>query len=269
MINNLVVLGPGKTSLEYTKRSDETVLAFQEVFPNCVEHLGVVPDYWFGADPNSYISGLEYLLRVREKAYDNIKIIVPDVFFEDLSVYRKYFGTTPLMRQSGAWQNFHRLLAEVSKQYKVIKLPVVTTKYLSTRWSMYPDLRDIFSEEYVRFMSEKVIFGTVEFDSESVIGDKFKWGLENKLTSSVLPVCYYLRASVVKLYGFDFQGPRFYSDISRHPWNDETQEGTSAIEYSLNLLKKWVEWESIHGMKIVTGTKDKINLPSQFLDYVR
>lgn len=267
-MNKITALGPGKTCLDYTPSSGEKVLAFQEVFPHCISHLGVVPDYWFGSDPNSYLEGLQFLLANIGKIKKDIQIMVPEPFFEDISIYRKSFGTTPLMRQPGAWNFFQKLLLETEKYYTVIKLPVITTKFLSLHWRQYPDLDGLFLEDHIRFMSEKPIFGTVEFDSETVSGELYKWGLESKLTSSVLPMCYYLRASLVKLYGFDFQGPRFYSEDARHPWNDETQQkNKNIVEYSLNLLKKWIEWECIHGMKIVTGTKNKISLPNQFLEF--
>ena len=65
MSKNLIVLGPGKTSLGYknTQAKNFSVLAFQEVFPHCVSHLDVVPDYWTAGDPNSFVKGMEYLSR--------------------------------------------------------------------------------------------------------------------------------------------------------------------------------------------------------------
>jgi hypothetical protein len=125
---------------------------------------------------------------------------------------------------------------------------------------------DIFdTNAYMRFMSEKIIFGTVPFDSESVIGDKFKWGLENKLSSHLFPLCYHLGSKEVYIVGFDFQGPRFYSDVERHPWNDETQSN-NIVEYPLNIIKKWIEWKNLHGMKVFNSADGSLSLLSRVLE---
>lgn len=266
---NICLLGPGKSSLDYKLNERESTLAFQEVFPNCIQHLGIIPDYWVSADPYAYISGMMYLLaNLQNKKLRKINILIPNFFTKDSAHYKRYCGSTPLIRESKGWDKFTDILQEVGKHYNVKTIPTTTTKYIKI-FSQNKDLKNINEQghEYVRFMHDEVIFGTVDFDSESVIGDKFKWGLENKLTSAALPICYYLGAKKVKVYGFDYQGPRFYSDIARHPWNDETQGENTVEDFSLSLLKKWVQWEGIHGMKIISGTKDPISLPSKFLQY--
>lgn len=268
MTEEIIVIGPGKSSLDYGPNANDKVLAFQEVFPNCIEHLSLTPDYWTSGDPNAYVLGFQYLLdNTNNPDLKKIKILVPDSFFGDLPTYRKSFGTTPLMRIDRGWEKFTNLLREVSKEYKVVRIPVVTTKYLALHQKAKTELDSVFEQEYIRFMLDKVVFGTIPFDSESVIGDTFKWGLENKLTSNVLPICYYLKSKKVKIYGFDYQGPRFYSEIARHPWNDESQIKDNIVEFSLNILKKWVEWKSIHGMEIVSGTQDPVSLPNNFLTF--
>jgi len=268
-IDNISILGPGKTTLEFSPKQEESVLAFQEVFPNCLEYLGIVPDYWVCGDPNAYMVGMRYLLEnTTNHDLKKNKILIPNIFMKDIACYRKYCGATPLIRSRGGWDEFRSLTEEIMKNYNVEVIPVTTMKYLKV-FNQNRDLQNINQPgfEFLRFMQEKVVFGTVEFDSEFVVGDRYKWGLENKLTSVALPVCYYLGAKKVKTYGFDYRGPRFYSDVARHPWNDETQSGNSAVEFSLSLLQKWLQWESIHGMKIVSGTRDSISLPNKFLEY--
>jgi|6_EtaG_2_1085325.scaffolds.fasta_scaffold00426_12 hypothetical protein len=254
-MKKISVIGPGQSSLEFTKKKEEEVMAFQASFPYCYSLLNIIPDYWVSGDPNAYMGGFEFLLKEGKEEFKKIKILIPDVFCGSLEKYRKYCGTTPLMRAKNGWHAFQNLLKEVSREFKVIKIPVTTTKFIELYETRSSDYRKIFNEELIRFMSEKIIFGTVKYDSESVIGDRFKWGLENKLSSVVLPVCFFLRAESVKIYGFDFRGPRFYSDIERHPWSDETQEGKNIAEYPLSLVKKWLEWEGVHGMKIILGSK--------------
>lgn len=267
MNNNITVLGPGITTLDFSPSGEEKILAFQEVFPHCLEKISVIPDYWFSADPSAYLGGLSFLLNNQNvKELKKIKILVPSVFTKDFDHYRKYCGTTPLMRINYGWSIFHSLLLESSKLYETEIIPVTTSKFIKI--SGEENFNEVFSNcGKERFNSEKVIFGTVEFDSESVIGDRYKWGLENKLTSTVLPMCHHLGATTVKIFGFDYQGPRFYSDIERHPWNDETQEGNSVVDFSLSLLKKWKSWEHAHGMEIVSGTNNKISLINNILEF--
>ncbi len=271
MSNKVIVLGPGKTSLEFDILAHDecTILAFQEVFPNCISHLGVVPDYWTAGDPNSFINGMQYLLQNKDKKeFNKVKILFPSVFNRDLSYYRMFCGTTPIMRVPNGWYIFKELVKEVSIFYEVQIVPVTTTKYIKL-FEKDATLKSITDEgeEYIRFMTDKAVLGTVEYDSETVAGTKYKWGLENKLTSVVLPICYSIGAKKVIVYGFDYQGPRFYSEDARHPWNDETQNKDASIHFSLNLLKKWVEWEQLHGMKIYSGTKQTISLPNKILNF--
>ena len=271
IMNTINVIGPGISSLDYRPTSKGKTLAFQEVFPNCVEHLGLVPDYWTFADPNAALVGFKFLLDnlSNGERYKNIKILVPDVFFKSLSDYRMYFGTTPLMRVSKGWETFQALLQKVSNLFNVIKLPVTTTKYIQLHEKNNSELKQIFDQEYIRFMCDKVIFGTVRFDSEAVVNDTFKWGLENKLTSSVLPICSYLRAKKVRIYGFDYIGPRFYSDVATHPWSPvaNIENIDKRVEYSLSLLKKWLLWKQYHGINIVSGTRSNISLSNKILKY--
>ncbi len=264
---NISLLGPGKTTLDFSEKKGFEVLAFQEVFPNCIEHLQIIPNYWVCGDPNSYILGMKYLLQnLKNEKLKKTKVLIPKIFTKDISHYRRFCGTTPLIRRQGGWEEFKDLAKQVSKHYVVDYVPTTSTKYIKL-FGTNKDLKNLNNPgfEFLRFANKDVIFGTVEFDSESVIGDRFLWGLENKLTSVALPICYYLRAKKVCIYGFDYQGPRFYSADARHPWSDETQKNSSSSEFSLSLLQKWLEWESIHQMKIFSGTKDEISLPNKFL----
>ncbi len=271
MLNNdkLIVLGTGFSSLEY-KNTGDKILAFQEAFPNCVDKLNVIPDYWFSADPNSFISGFQYLINNhKNESFKKIKILIPSFFTKDLNYYRMFCGTTPIMRVPNGWNLFQILLKNVSKYFTIQVLPATTTKFIKLFDSENFNCENLFDEncKEERFKKDKIVFGTVEFDSESVIGDKFKWGLENKLTSSVLPLCYFLQFKLIEIYGFDFIGPRFYSDIERHPWNDESQETDSVVNFSLSLLQKWKKWESLHDMKLLSGVSSQKSLLNKILDY--
>jgi hypothetical protein len=268
-MSTINIIGPGISSLDYKTTSEGKTLAFQEVFPNCIEHLSLVPDYWTFADPNGSILGLKYLVDNIEQAqkFKNMNILVPDVFFKEMWEYRMYFGTTPLMKKKDGWSIFQDLLAEVSRHYNVTKVPITTIKYIQLHEKNTSELKQIFQHDYIRFMSEKVVFGTVEYDSEIVIGDIHKWGLENKLTLSVFPICYYLKAQKAVVYGFDYAGPRFYDSNTRHSWSNLEGKIDHRVEYSLSLINKWLQWQDIHGINIVSGTSRDICLANRYLEH--
>lgn len=257
---NLLSIGSGFSALEVRKQSSEKVLVLQEVFPNCIEYLDIVPDYWVSGDPNGYIEGFRYLLDNRNRDIANMEILVPSFFTGDFELYRQYCGTTPLMKKADGWSNFQDLLHRVENIFKVTFFRAVSTKYIK-----------LYSKQnWDRFHGDDVIFGSVEFDNEIVFGDRYKWGLENKLTSTVLPVCHYLKSTRVRLAGFDYTGPRFYSNDARHPWDSESQLQTKdkVLDFSLAVLNEWLQLENVHGMKIFSATKNTQSLPNRFLQYL-
>jgi len=267
----LWILGPG-ASLTYhqeeiKKLEDHNTLAFQRVFPNCVKHFDLIPSYWFSADPFPWLEGFEFLHALPSPEKDRFRqmqIIIPEYATKTFAHFRLFAGTTPLGRLPGGWERHLELLQALQQDgFNINVVDCLTTKYMYTNQILKD--KDIFDTEvYMRFMHEKPIFGTVPFDSESVVGDRFKWGLENKLSSNIFPLAFYLRARELYIAGFDFKGPRFYNNDSRHPWNDETQ-GKSLHEYPLILIKKWVEWEQVHGMKIYSVVNADYTLLSDVL----
>ena len=264
-MKKIIALGPGhsvRAKAESIKNNNEyEVLAFQRTFPHCLTVLGIEPDYWTATDPFAFLEGLEYI--TNKKHPIKTQILIPDVFTTNTANYRLHFGTTPLLRQRNGWETLQGLL-ELAKQYcKVETIPVTTTKYLSRQGELPGP---IFGQDpFFRFMSDKIIIGSVPFDSESVIGTKFIWGLENKLSSSVFPICSHIRAEEVCVIGFDLYGPRFYSSDSRHPWNDETQKD-DAISIPLGIIKKWTEWTNLHNMKIYSASDPNETLLSKVLE---
>ena len=270
----LWVLGPG-TSLNHhesqiKRLSGRNTLAFQGVFPHCYKYFGLIPSYWFSADPNAWMEGFEFLCSLsaeEQKPFKNMIMILPHYVTASYSYYRQFGGTTPLGRISGGWDNFLTLLKQIkNNDFKIKIIECLTTKYIHL-YSLFSDVNIFNDEAYVRFMHEKPIFGTVPFDSESVVGTQFKWGLENKLTTSVFPISYFLGAKDVYIAGFDFKGGRFYDiDRDRHPWNDESQ-ARNAQEIPLALIKKWADWHPLHGMRLYNVVDEEYTLLSSVLPY--
>ena len=271
-MKKLVVLGTGETTSIFCEKfvQDEEVkiLSFQGAFPNCYLKHKVVPDYWFSADPNSYVDGLKFLLSLDDrskKMFKKMKIIVPSFCAKNFSFFRQFSGTTPLGRKDGAWAEYIKMLNFISEKYKVEIVDSLTTKYIKN-YNLYADL-DLFNNDvYIRFMENKPIFGTVPYDSDSVIGDIYKWGLENKLSSHVFPICYYLGYNEIYIAGFDFKGGRFYlKDDVRHPWNDETQK-VSRHSFPLQIIKKWKDWHPYHNMNFYSAIEGEKTLLNVVLD---
>jgi hypothetical protein len=268
MIKKLLVIGPGhsvsaQVDLIKEKRSEYKVLAFQGAYPHCETMYGIVPDLWYASDPNGLVEGLEHILKTREEK--DIEIFIPSYFEGEVSEYRRYGGTSPIIRKRNGWSELQTYLKDVNSFCSVIRVRTTSTKFIKTI-SRNPDLRNnIFGPNaYYRFMHDEMIIGSVPFDSESVVGNKFKWGLENKLSAAVLPLCYYLGAEDLYILGFDMYGPRFYSSDTRHPWNDETQ-ATDATAFPLSLIKQWTEWEIYHGMSIYSASDPSETLLSKIL----
>ena len=266
---DILVLGPGESTLcaasAIEKKKDMKVMAFQQSFPNCYTKLDIVPDFWFSADPFAFVEGLCMLLTEDDERLKDMEILVPSFFLKDLNEYRRYCGTTPVMRAQNGWATFSSMLDAVSKKYKVREVKCTSTKYISNNPSSVPE--DIFSEEaYYRFMHPEAIMGTIKFDSETVSGLQYMWGLENKLSSAIFPMCYSLRAKNVYVLGFDMQGPRFYSKDDRHPWTDESQtDKEKSIQIPLAMIKRWRQWENLHGMNIYSIAPEQLTRLSDVL----
>ena len=67
------------------------------------------------------------------------------------------------------------------------------------------------------------------------------------------------------MIGFDLYGPRFYNDDSRHPWNDESQVD-DVVKIPLGIIKKWLDWQPIHQMKIYSSSNKDETLLSKILE---
>jgi len=269
MINKLLVLGPGHSvtaqiDLIKEKRDEYKILAFQRTYPHCKTLLDIEPDYWTASDPYGFVEGLQYIDKEKEKKQTTI--LFPSVFEKDEENYRKYCGSTPLLRQPNGWKTLQSLLASAFRYRDVKTIPTTSTKFIRM-FSTNKDLQNnIFGNDaYYRFMHDEVILGSIPFDSESVIGTRYYWGLENKLTSAVLPISYFLKAKEVYIMGFDLFGPRFYSDDTRHPWNDESQI-EDVVKVPLDIVSTWRNWENIHGMKIYSASNKDETLLSKVLE---
>jgi len=279
-MKSLWILGPGN-SLSYYKEyisqlGDTDVLAYQRVFPNCYMHYGLIPRYWTGYDPNALTEGLNFLVQLsssEQEPFRQVELLLPHFCADDFATFRRYCGTTPLGRTPHGWKNYHDLVQKIIQMgYNVRIIECYTSKNIELEEKHYNPLFkevDIFAEEneYIRFMADKPIFGTATFDSESVIGSQYKWGLENKLSTQAFPIAYMLGHKEIYVAGFDLVGSRFYDDNVRHPWDDNLLDQHNMQQIPLEFIKKWADWAPLHGMKIYSVVEDQYTLVNSVLDY--
>jgi len=275
----LWVIGPGESVSLYPEQIKslrlKNTLAFQNVFPHCYHMFSLIPNVWFCMDPNAFVEGFTFLNSLNQEEslqFKKMRIIIPHFSSTTYNLFRQYCGTTPLGRQPGAWKKYILLLDNLkNKGYNIDIVKSTTTKYIETSRDLDSQSLgkyDIHGEDaYIRFMYHEPIFGTVKYDSESVIGDRYKWGLENKLSSSVFPICFYLGASNVYIVGFDLKGGRFYdTSQTRHPWNDESQKKAIDI-FPLEIISRWNEWVPYHNMNFTSLVKESHSLITKVIKY--
>ena len=287
---NLWLLGSSESLLKYdiSKLEGKATVALHKVFPYAYISFGIVPEYWTWADPWASMVGMKYLTELTEEEFDKfrgLKIVLPDFLCGTYATFREHCGTTPLGRIPAGWSTYKRLLKEIQERgIQVTKFKAVSTKYLYKNSSCDPTIMSkkwTSSAPTQRFISDNVIIGSCEFDSESVIGSRFKWGLENKLSSYMFPVANFLGAKNVFILGFDCIGSRFYEvngatqqflkfdnieSGARHPWNDESQDG-NAEHIPLDMMRKWLTWEASHGMKFFNVVEDEYTILNKVFEY--
>jgi len=283
-MSKLWLVGSSESLLNYdiARLKTQETLVLQQVFPHINTIFGVVPKYWTWADPNGAIEGLQYLDSLAGEGFEQFKdmtIILPDYVAGSVDTFRKYCGTTPLQRQSYGWQAYEYYLQQLNNRGMNIQvIPATSTKQIALNEDSEPDLlgREWLGEEaHVRFSLDKFVAGSCEFDSESVIGDKYKWGLENKLSSFMFPMAHALGAKQAFVLGFDCIGGRFYEVYgtskrhsgARHPWNDETQSG-NVNQIPLKFIQKWLQWKEHHGMEIYNVVENEYTILNDVLEYV-
>lgn len=257
----LIVLGSGETTgTQYhllERIESKKFIALQRVFPECYESLNIIPDYWTWFDPNGSIAGMKKILEnPNNEDFKKIIILLPHYITGTYDYYRQYAGTTQLGHPASKWEAYLNLLDKIKKVCRVEVIPCTTMKNIKN----FPDQNKDFSpydlsgeDYYLRFVTGMPIFGTVEYDSETVYQMRYKWGLENKLSSSIFPLAYHMGATDLLVVGFDLKGGRFYDKTkSRHAWGTDVKRPNEAVNFSLSVIRQWVGWAEVHKMKIRT-----------------
>jgi|7_EtaG_2_1085326.scaffolds.fasta_scaffold09442_4 hypothetical protein len=290
---DLYVFGTGESLLRYKKEikslSDKNTMAFQRFFPMGYKYIGTIPKYWTWLDPYSATEGLEFLLNLEDthpeyKKFKDIEILIPHFVVDNYAYFRMYMGTTPLKGEK--WDRYIESLKAVEERgFKIKVILSTTTKYIKLNPYDEPQLigKDwLGNNADFRFQSKKCVFGTAEYDSDYVIGEKYKWGLENKLTSAVYPLAHHLGASRVFTAGFDFFGKRLYDYDEDYILPEEIDEtgnvrirryGAHAAasdtgkQISLGFVTKWKEWHLYHKMEFFSLVEDDLTLLNQVVDY--
>lgn len=288
---NLWALGPGESTLNYRQSLEEIknrnleTIFFQSVFPWGYKFYNIVPTFWTWSDPNAALEGLEFLKNLDStnpdyEKFQKMLIIIPHFLADTYQTFRRFSGTSALKGQK--WSQYLNLINEIKrKKFNIWIIDANTVKndaLSSFKSQPAPDYCDLGFES--RFSEScDLIFGTAAFDSETVIGMKYKWGLENKVSSSIFPIAQFLGTKELYVMGFDFVGKRFYDyGIDSASWGKKTgQHGYVAgrhaanskpqLEVALGYVKKWIDTTKIHGMKIYSTIEDKYTLINSVVPY--
>ena len=113
-------------------------------------------------------------------------------------------------------------------------------------------------------------------------GSMGKWGLENKVSSTIFPLAQFLKAKQVFVMGFDFAGARFWeidenvrvrstlgssnfgaSRPAAHAAGQQEQR-----DISLGFVKKWMDCQEMHQMEIYSVFDDSHTLINQVVPYI-
>lgn len=251
----ILTIGPAESTVEFVKREmeiqDDIVLfGMHRVFPFFKNKTGKQIDYWTWGDPDAAIEGL--------KEYDkgNVEelptIIVP-YWMENTSIFKANCGTSPILKNPANSEFYNRMMKALISKNKV----VIIQDAISTKSIKKDDI--VFKDPSVRFKRDNHYFGTVPFDR---IGSASNWARENKFTSVMLPICFYLEATEVYCLGFDNRGKGINRKIN------QAKNDTKAIEQHLKKYKPWVEdWKQYHNMNIYSVTEDKFSPINTVMDY--
>ena len=304
----LWVLGTGESiayhreELEKMRRADQKILSFQRTFPLEYKFYNIVPDYWAWMDPNSATEGLKFLLSVppSDPEYQkimNIEILVPHFLADNYAYYRLYGGTTATApdraddpHRTCSWEEYLELLNRVRQiGIKVTVFEATTTKHQHTvsPGEIKPDATYCVGDFIERFEEgTPIVFGTAAYDGEYIWlpphANWSKWGLENKVSSAIFPLAQYLKAKHVFVMGFDFEGARFWevdSDVRLRSTLDSSNFGDSRPaahaaqqreqrDISLGFVKKWMDTQETHQMKIYSVFEDTYTWINQVVPHI-
>lgn len=273
-MDDILIIGTGEGVIHFRDQIEELnktckTLAFQIAYPNIftIENpLNVRLDGWFWSDPEPSLPGLLYTKEILEshgeksKKLSNFKIHLPEFQIRDYSEWRSYCGSTQLERQKGGWKKYMSALNGLDRFNVVETFPGTTTKYPEYKLLK----KDIFSPNAKdRFDYHKTIFGSVPFDSDQVFPDgRYKWGMESKLSSFVLPTCHKLGARKVYFAGFGMMGGRFYN-IQNQTIPAKVGNG---VQFALDVIQMWSkDWKKYHGMELISVEDESWSLVKSVL----
>lgn len=216
-----VVVGTGEASLclldiKFSIPRDTVVIGYDKAFPLFTELTGIKLDYWTWTDPTTVFEGLSKYYEMDAELRP--KIIVPH-WMKDLDEYSHHWGFHPMTRSHKEVKKLYKSsTSKLERDGKLISIEkAISTKNL-------PKESVIFSDPSTRF-SDKNYY----FDNELN---------ESVLTSSIFPICQYLKVKEVYCIGFDNQGTSSNIPI----------ELGDTIK---NKIRLWAhKWQPLHKMNI-------------------
>jgi len=261
----LLTIGPGQSTIELgyqlvNLNKGIKTLGLHRVFPFLKEKFDIDIDYWTWGDPEAIEKGINYI-----KQNPNIPIptmIVP-WWYRSVGDFSKMVGTSPITKSKGRINLYHSFLEEYRDKILYIE-NAYASRYLTENNQTPLDNKGNLPLAYIvdpklRFSRQFIIFGTVPFDGKH---SESNWAQENKFTSIILPIAYYLKTKEVYCLGFDNRGGRIDSHVPQSNNNPQT-----IIKY-MQKMHPWVnDWKEYHKINIYSVTPDKYTPNNLLLEY--
>jgi len=258
--NKSIVIGTGYSVDTFFKNPEKekiiksnTTISFQASFYYGYEKYGFIPDVWTWSDPHAALEGLSFILDNKALFCERgLKIIIPnfvDTHFRSEQKYKDYSGTSPVWRNIDMERYYYSSLEKI-KEVKGVNVEVIdvyTSKLITKQPLLTKDCQNIFNNPVERFILDKPVIGSFKYTTDNSYVDV--WGRENKVSFFVFPMMTYLGCKSLGVVGFDFGGPRFYSENSLHAFDVKKQDFFS--NPVCKIVNTWAkEWYKYHNMKI-------------------
>lgn len=252
-MKRVLTLGPGESTMALANqlkhlKKDIDIFGMHRVFPYLKQTQGIDIKYWTWGDPHAAIEGLMWMKNNPNEKHP--QIILP-WWHKSVSVFTANAGSTPLTRSKNK-TFYDNEVAKLEEEGKLVFLEnAVPTKKLAYN-------HPIFLDPTFRFKDE-VVFGSVPFDGQS---SESNWAQENKFTSVMLPISYYLGYDEVYCLGFDNRGTGINRVIP------QSKNDPRTIAKYLEKITLWTrDWKDIHKIKIFSVIPDKYSPNNTVMDY--
>lgn len=253
--NTLWVLGTGYGLTLLPKDllkelNSKTTLAFHNSFPHIKSMYGITPTYWTWLDPSAAMEGLRYVSKNRD--VKTVPIIHKGLTGNGVT-FKKYFGNT---------------LCNLKEYYDLLKSINHNTPFYIPNSTSIKALTEKDKESVIKNPKNRNDYGFVvgsTYVSNKIKGTntKVENGMvmtENKLSSFIIPLAYYLGFERIIYVGFEGTGPRFFD-------MNNLKIGAGRPGYD-DGLKNWSNWSKELNIEIFSLIPSDKSKTTNFFNYI-